>query len=102
MDFKLKPGQEFSDLSRSEREVMEDTFRVISITFSFQEGPKSIEKFSNKQGKRSYEYLIYQQLGTLYLTQERKEDAASAYMAYINRYPNSKEAGIARKKLKTL
>lgn len=92
LDFKFKGGQQFADLSRSEREVLEDTFRVISVTFSFQEGAKSIASFSKKHGKRNYEFLIYKQLGDLYLSQDRNEDAASVYIAYINRFPDSANA----------
>jgi TolA-binding protein len=92
LDFKFDKGRDFDDLSRSEREVLEDTFRVISVTYSFKDGPKSIAEFSNKRGERSYEYLIYDKLGELYLDQERIEDAANTYLAFINRYPNASQS----------
>src|ERR1700688_4997843 len=44
---KRNPGEliELETLSRPNRELVEDTFRVMSITFSYLEGPKTIDDF---------------------------------------------------------
>ena len=36
---------ELESLTRPNRELVEDTFRVMSITFSFMDGPKTIDDF---------------------------------------------------------
>src|ERR1700723_3394973 len=40
---------EIDTLSRANRELVEDTFRVMSITFSYLEGPKSIAEFVKRR-----------------------------------------------------
>lgn len=92
LDYHFKGGKEFDDFSRSEKEVLVDTFRVISLTHSYRDGAESIAEFSQEYGGRDYEYMIYQQLADLYLGQGRTEDAANTYLAFINRFPNSAQA----------
>ena len=92
LDLYLKEGKRNTGLSRSEEEVVKDTLRVISLAYSFQDGPESIKKFSAKYGQRSYEYRIYQRLAELYLSQERFGDAAQTYSTFVERYPNASEA----------
>src|ERR1700730_2960570 len=63
---------EIDTLSRANRELVEDTFRVMSITFSYLEGPKSIADFVKHRtppGRmpRPYVYLMYARLGDLYM-----------------------------------
>ena len=92
LDLYFKEGRRNTGLSRSEEEVVRDTLRVASLAFSFQDGAKSIEKFSEKFGRRNYEYQIYQRLAELYISQERFGDAAKTYTTYVERYPNSSQA----------
>ncbi len=75
-------------LSRAERELVEDTFRVLSISFSYMDGPDSIAAFLKKRGYPEYGYVIYINLGDLYLEKERFVDAAEAYEAFVEQDPN--------------
>ena len=70
-------------LSRPNRELVEDTFRVMAITFSYLEGPKSIDEFVKHRKPRPYVYLLYARLGDLYIEKERFTDAADAYRAFV-------------------
>src|SRR5579863_444975 len=71
---------ELETLSRPNRELVEDTFRVMSITFSYADGPKTIDDFVKRRtppGRlpRPYSYLLYARLGDLYMEKERYTDA---------------------------
>jgi len=74
---------EVDSLSRANRELVEDTFRVMAITFSYLDGPKSIDAFLKRLPPRPYAYLLYARLGDLYASKERYTDAADAYRAFV-------------------
>lgn len=77
----------FEQLSRANQELVEDTFRVLSISFSYMEGPASITEFLNERGHPEYSYVVYINLGDLYLDKERFVDAAEAYEAFVAQDP---------------
>jgi len=88
---------EIDTLSRANRELVEDTFRVMSITFSYLEGPKSIADFVKHRtppGRmpRPYVYLMYARLGDLYMEKERYTDAADSYRAFVSQDRNNEKA----------
>jgi cellulose synthase operon protein C len=88
---------EVDTLSRPNRELVEDTFRVMAITFSYLDGPKTIDDFVSRHtppGRlpRPYSYLLYARLGDLYIEKERYTDAADAYRAFVSREPNNEKA----------
>lgn len=74
-------------LTRPERELLDDTFRVTSITFSYQDGPQSVDAYVAARGTPPYSYLLYSNLGDLYITKERYQDAAQTYEAFVKRDP---------------
>jgi TolA-binding protein len=75
------------DLKRAERELVEDTLRVMAITFSYADGAASIDQFLKKRGEAPYSYLLYDRLGDLYVEKQRYQDAAATYLAYVKRDP---------------
>ena len=84
----LKEGENrLEELSRANRELVEDTFRVLSLSFSYLEGPDSINSFLDSKGYPAYGYVIYMNLGDLYLEKERYVDAAEAYEAFVEKDP---------------
>ncbi|HEY0745129.1 MAG TPA: tetratricopeptide repeat protein [Steroidobacteraceae bacterium] len=83
---------EIDTLSRPNRELVEDTFRVMSITFSYLEGPKSIADFAKHRKPRPYAYLMYARLGDLYMEKERYTDAADSYRAFVSQERNNEKA----------
>jgi TolA-binding protein len=78
---------ELQSLSRPERELLDDTFRVASITFSYEEGTKSIDNFVARKGDPPYAHMLYSALGDLYISKERFQDAAETYEAFVRRDP---------------
>jgi TolA-binding protein len=83
---------ELDSLSRPNRELVEDTFRVMAITFSYLDGPKSIDEFVKNRQPRPYSYLLYARLGDLYIEKERYTDAADAYRAFVLQNRNNENA----------
>jgi len=83
---------EIETLSRANRELVEDTFRVMSITFSYLEGPKTIDEFVKHRKPRPYSYLLYARLGDLYMDKERYTDAADSYRAFVSQDRNNEKA----------
>ena len=81
-----------ASLSRANQELVEDTLRAMSITFSYLDGPKSIDAFLARYGERPYDYLLYERLGDLYVSKQRYQDAATTYRAYVARSPASDHA----------
>jgi TolA-binding protein len=78
---------DMQSLSRPERELLEDTFRVASITFASEEGTQAIDSFIASRGNPPYSYLMYSALGDLYISKERYQDAAQTYEAFVKRDP---------------
>lgn len=75
-------------LSRAERELVEDTFRVLSISFSYMEGAETIDSYLGARGYPAYGYVIFINLGDLYLEKERYVDAAETYETFVSLYPD--------------
>jgi tetratricopeptide (TPR) repeat protein len=78
----MKPLEQ---LSRANRELVDDTLRVMSITFSYLDGAPSVDAFLAGRGNPAYSYLLYSRLGDLYVDKQRYQDAAGAYRAFVNR-----------------
>jgi tetratricopeptide (TPR) repeat protein len=79
-------------LRRADREAVEDTLRVMSITFSNNEGATTLEQYLKQHGERPYTWLLYSRLGDLYVDNQRYQDAATTYRAYVARDPYSDQA----------
>ncbi|MCK5335052.1 MAG: tetratricopeptide repeat protein, partial [Gammaproteobacteria bacterium] len=79
-------------LSRIEKELYGDSLRVISLSFAYLKGVKSLNRFFAKRKPGPYIKDIYYGLGNHYLKQKRYADTAASYMAYVKRYKNSKHA----------
>ena len=78
------------NMARSEKELLNDTLRVISLSFSYLNGSKGIKQYFSHNGARQYEPLVYKQLAKTYLSKDRFKDAADTYLAFGKHYPNSK------------
>jgi TolA-binding protein len=87
-DIEIQDGDDrLQGLSRAEQEMVEDTFRVLSISFSYMEGSASIDEYMNMHGQPEFAYVIYMNLGDLYLEKERFVDAAEAYESFVDQDP---------------
>lgn len=83
----------FSDkLIRTEKELLDDLFRVVSLSFSYLDGAKGIKKYFARNGARQYEPLVYIRMASTYLSKDRFKDAADTYLAFGKHYPASELA----------
>ncbi|MCW8943012.1 MAG: tetratricopeptide repeat protein [Gammaproteobacteria bacterium] len=93
LDYKIDNGYDLDSVeNKIEKKRIDDTYRVISLSFSYLGGADSIVEFFDKHGHRFYEASIYSHLGEYYLEKRRYSDAAKSYQAYIDRNPISKES----------
>ena len=93
MDRKVSVGYDFENTEdEQERKRTDDTFRVISLSFSNLGGIDSAVQYFSSQGKRIYEDKIYSNLGEFYFDKLRYADAAAAYEAFVDRNPRHKVA----------
>jgi TolA-binding protein len=99
LDRKLDPRSEdvdpalvYSSMGRADQELVSDTLRVLSISFSYLEGADSISAYFKAHGPRPYAYVVYTNLGDLYLDKQRYQDAAAAYRAFVDLDPYNAKA----------
>lgn len=79
-------------LSPVEQERLQDTLRVMALSFNYLGGQDAIAAYFNDRGERPYEHLIYDTLGSQYLEKERFTDAVAVYQAFVERQPAHKRA----------
>ncbi|WP_370980684.1 tetratricopeptide repeat protein [Agaribacterium sp. ZY112] len=91
LDHLLGQSDDWQALSNSQKNLAQDTLRILSISFSYLDGTETIAEVYGEQalGSRSYEYLIYANLGELYYEKERYRDSADCFLAYAKRFPAS-------------
>ena len=80
-------------LTRPEKELSEDTLRVMGITFADLDGPETLDALLKQRGSDPvYAHLLYEGLGNLYISKERFQDAALAFEAFAKRRPDDRYA----------
>jgi tetratricopeptide (TPR) repeat protein len=91
LDHKVKAGYDFENAKDEfEQKRIEDTYRVISLSFSYLGGPETVMAYFGQYGKRSYEVNIYSNLGEYYLDKRRYADAALSYKTFVKLNPYNK------------
>lgn len=98
LDRSLVSGSEFrtylmpESLPRAQRELVDDTLRVISLSFVRLGGPAAASAHFARIGAMPFEPLVYTRLAEHYLEQERHEEAARTLSAFIARNPRHEQA----------
>jgi cellulose synthase operon protein C len=93
LDYKVSLGYDFAQTADApERQRIDDTFRIISLSFSNLGGANSVVEYFSRHGQRSYEDGIYSNLGEFYFGKRRYADAAATYNAFVSRNPFHKVA----------
>lgn len=86
------PLDSLPGFTRADRELVEDTFRVTSLCLANLQGADSAPAYITTPQRRAYEFRVYEQLGELYLKQERIKDAADTFAAFVRRNPQHAQA----------
>jgi len=93
LDYKVSNGVDFNHIdNKTEKKHVDDTFRVISLSFSYLGGAPAVVDYFKKNGSRSYEVNVYSHLGEYYLDKRRYSDAAAAYNTFVELNPYHKNA----------
>jgi TolA-binding protein len=83
---------EIEAMSRPERELLDDSLEVMSLSFSYLEGVDSLQRTLARRGQPAYGSLNYLSLSQLYLDQQRYVDAAGVLMSYAKANPQQPRA----------
>lgn len=88
LDYKVSIGYDFDQTeNKTDMKRINDTYRVISLSFSNMEGAESIIEHFDKVGRKPYELGVYSNLAEHYFIKLRYGDAAKTYSAFIDRNP---------------
>ncbi len=88
LDYKVSVGYDFAQTKdEPERKRMEDTFRVISLSFSYLGGADAVADYFSRHGRRTYEDGVYRNLGEYYFDKRRYSDAVATYNAFVEPQP---------------
>jgi TolA-binding protein len=99
LDLKLagrgnEPLDKLPGLTRADRELVEDTFRVTSISLENLQGAASIPPYIDRPVRREYEFRVVQQLAEHYTRQERVKDAADTLAGFAQKNPRHPESPV--------
>jgi len=93
LDHKVSRGY---DLDRSKATFddkgVEDTYNVMSLSFSYLGGADAVTDFFGKYGKRTYEASVYRRLAEYFLEKRRYSDASATFNSFVKNNPKHKEA----------
>ncbi|HEY6722162.1 MAG TPA: tetratricopeptide repeat protein, partial [Burkholderiales bacterium] len=88
LDYKVKSGYDFdAKHTEAEQRRIEDTFQVVSLSFSNLGGPEVIGSYFATDGHRAYENRVYRYLAEFYLAKLRYQDAVTVYKSFVALYP---------------
>ena len=88
LDQKDVPGYDWRNPNAhvSEKRI-KDTFRVISLSFSYIGGVEAVSNYFNKYGRKVFETGIYKDFGDYLLEKRRFGDAAKVYSGFSENNP---------------
>lgn len=95
LDLKASEGYDFENpTSKTAAKSVDDTFRSISLSFSYIGGPEVVTDYFKKHGagEKEYEPFVYSNLGEHYFDKRRFQDAAKSYNEFVNNYPSHRIA----------
>ena len=88
IDSRFEDTTAIVNAAKTDKELLDDTVRVMSMVFAYENGHKSIAKMFKRLGSRHYEYLIYDELAEYYLIKDQYTDAAQTYKAFVTANPS--------------
>src|SRR5690606_405283 len=78
-----------ANLGPARNNLINDTLRVMGLSLSYLDGAGSIIGLQKELGPRAYQHLLYEQLGQLYLEQQRFSDSAATYQHFVENNAHS-------------
>ena len=74
---------EVSALPRTEREILDDSFRVVTLALGYLDGPRTLARQMALLERPAWQYLAYQTLADDYLEKERFLDSVATWQTFI-------------------
>jgi len=78
---------DMATLNSSQRDFLDDIFRAISLSFSYQAGAQSADEYLSRRSKRVYEDMLFDRLAQFYLQKKHYADAVKACQTFVARNP---------------
>lgn len=72
-----------SSLPRTEREILDDSFRVVTLALGYLDGPQTLARQMAVLERPAWQYLAYQTLADDYLAKERFLDSVATWQTFI-------------------
>ncbi|HYQ70507.1 MAG TPA: tetratricopeptide repeat protein [Gammaproteobacteria bacterium] len=88
----IESEDRLAELPAARREFVADTLRATSLSFAYEHSADSIAAFFAARHAREFEDILYENLGLLYLQQERYSDAAHSFQSFVERHPLHRQA----------
>jgi tetratricopeptide (TPR) repeat protein len=86
------PESQLKTLSRAEQEQLADVFRAVSMSFSYQSGVQSVDRYFRRHGRRGYENQVYLGLADFYVSHDQVSEAAETWLALAQDAPLNPQA----------
>ncbi|WP_372957332.1 tetratricopeptide repeat protein [Marinobacter sp.] len=80
------------ELDRKHQTLVEDLFRVLALSFSYQGGAPAVADLFERIGSRPWEPLVYERYARQLQDREQYTDAIAVYQHYIEAHPFSEQA----------
>ena len=87
LDLVLPQPANLEQIDAKYRTMVDDLFRVMSLSFSYLGGAEAVEDLFKVVGPRDYEDLVYARFGEHLITKELYTDAIAVYEGFIARHP---------------
>ncbi|MFC4257963.1 tetratricopeptide repeat protein [Marinobacter lacisalsi] len=80
------------DLDRQHQTLVEDLFRVLGLSFSYQGGAPAVADLFERIGPRPWEPVVYERYAEQLQGREQYTDAIGVYQQYIDAHPFSEQS----------
>lgn len=78
---------EIDSLSKGEMRLLQDSIRVMALTFSYQGSGQAIADFYQARGPSDYQHLVFEELAQQYLDEDRFGDSANTLLVFAQNNP---------------
>ncbi|MEQ5833958.1 tetratricopeptide repeat protein [Marinobacter sp. NFXS9] len=86
----------FTALAGGSEDLVNDTFRILALMAAQRDGARTLDQMLDREGGRSYDYLLYDRLADYYLAKQRYADSAAVNRHFIDRNPEHPRAAAMR------
>ncbi len=92
----LHKFNDYDDLAENDKELFDEYFRAIGLSFSHLNGAQSLQNYFSSTSNFRYLYHTYRVISDIYFKQERYSDAAETLEQFIAAHPKSDRVPTAK------